>query len=207
MSNEITSHRNRTWATVLRAIFEQQRQLMQQYKEIEQLPSPPLPVHTPRAQVVLKDFAWRTTEELCQAFHALVTSVRTTNAPQPPETFNELADALHFFVELLIFAGVSADQCSGMGYPAEPPSGVVSSTEELFWRAQYTLGMAMFELKCKPWKQTPVATNEGAFRGKLLVAFDAFIAIWASLGATPADVDRHYFRKHRLNQARIAEKY
>jgi hypothetical protein len=201
--NEIIEHRNRAWTTILRAIFEQQRLLMQQYKEIEQLPAAPLPLHTPRSQVVLKDFAWRTTEELCEAYNALVSQVRQADEPHPIEAFTELADALHFFVELMIFAGVTADQCSGMGYP----SARVPVIEELYWRTHYQLGMAMHELKCKPWKQTPVATNEGAFRSRLLIAFEAFIALWSVLGATPADVDRHYFRKHRTNQTRIAEKY
>lgn len=194
----ITEHRDRAWKLILRAIFEQQATLMAQLKEVEQLPAPPLPLHTPGAQRVLKDFAWRTTEELGGAFHSLISGTRFANAPVPIETFNELADALHFFVEMLIFAGVGADQCSAIGFPGEPPEGIDHSTDELFWRAVYSLILATGELKCKPWRPAPTPTNEGAFREKLIRAFDDFMIVWATLGATPADVDRHYFRRHRL---------
>jgi hypothetical protein len=206
MSNHISEHRNRAWATILRAIFEQQTILMEQYRVVEQLPAPPLPLHTPAAQRILKDFGWRTVEELGAAFHALLTQVRTANAPIPMAAFNELADAMHFFVEMMVFAGISADQCSRIGFPAEPPEGITNSMDELFWRPVFSLTLTMHELKCKPWKPTPVATNEGVFRQKLILAFDDFIGLWVALGASPADIDRHYFRKHRLNQTNLAER-
>jgi hypothetical protein len=207
MTNQISEHRDRAWTTILRAIFEQQSILMKQYKEIEQLPAPPLPLHTPAAQRVLKDFAWRTVEEIGEAFHALMSMTAYSRAMVPVEAFDELADALHFFVESLIFAGITADQCSAMGFPAEPPEGISNSTDELFWRSVYSLIMATHELKCKPWKQTLVPTNEGLFRQKMVHSFEDFIAIWVELGASPADIDRHYFKKHRVNQTRITEKY
>lgn len=61
-------------------------------------------------QMRLKDLSQRTVEELMEAMHMLrnrpwKTSFATTNSDEFRE---ELIDALHFFVELLITAGMTA---------------------------------------------------------------------------------------------------
>lgn len=89
------------------AIFERQVELMKKYEKIEGRDWWPN-IDTKKGQVVLKDFAWRITEELGEAMNCLKnkpwkqTEIRT----DVEHYLEELADAFHFFIELCILSGL-----------------------------------------------------------------------------------------------------
>lgn len=202
------------WPSALRAIFERQRELMVRYKEIEQLPDPPVPLHHHSGQRVLKDFAWRTVEELAESWEAYLKH-SDPDVGRIHQT-EELADGLHFLVELLIFAGVTVEQCleSVANYPTvndflSPPWGESGSPslQEAYWRATMELGVAMNFLRNKPWKTSQVPTDEGRFRAQLRVAFAAHVDLWAWCGFGPEVMFDFYFRKSEVNRFRQRSAY
>jgi hypothetical protein len=98
-------------------VFARQKELMETFHAIEEarglLPDPDVPVDltTHEGQAVLRSYAWYITEELGEAMNLL------KNRPWKQKTYpvevykfyEELADAFHFFVELCILSGLSAD--------------------------------------------------------------------------------------------------
>lgn len=193
-----------TWSGILHQVFVRQTALMQKYKDIEQLPEPPLSLHTPAAQKVMKDFAWRVVEELAESYEGSLKHDDDDVALQHRN--EEMADALHFMVELLIFAGVTPAQCLEVR-----PEYLADDSElmdaDAWWNATYQLGIAMNFLRNKPWKQSQVPTDEKRFREQLLRAFTAFIALWTDLGIPMEELHSFYFRKSNVNEFRQRSQY
>lgn len=194
-----------TFAEQLRLIFARQSELMTKYQEIEGLPSPPLSLHLASAQRVLKDFAWRTTEELAEAYEALAKH-SSDDETAKAHAHEELADALHFFVELLIFAGITPEQCLAIT-PNGPLVITGRSLPEAYWLMTYELGLAMNFLRNKPWKQSQVPTDEGRFRGQLLNAWAALMDLWSVHDLNCVDMFAYYFRKSDVNAFRQRSNY
>src|SRR6266550_4839551 len=107
---------------LLRALFNRQRELMRKYHFIEQaniegaIPhglnhedphASGLDIQTKQAQQRLKDFFWRITEELGEAANTLKNKPwKITHMVTDEVHFREeLIDALHFFIEMMILAG------------------------------------------------------------------------------------------------------
>jgi len=99
-------------------IFKLQGELIEEYVKIEAVPQPPLQITSAESQVILKDFISRVIEELGEGFESynLLYTLATEGAPvqrmlDPIWNFvEEIADAMHFFIELLIFSGISTAQ-------------------------------------------------------------------------------------------------
>jgi hypothetical protein len=195
-----------SWFEILQQIFDRQRSLMIKYKAIEQLPDPPLSLHAQHGQRILKDFAWRSTEELCESFECWENSANLEICKQ--EALEELADALHFLVELLIFAGITPAQCV-IRVPQFPDDEdlILGQRFDAYWQATLKLGLAMNCLRNRPWKQSHVPTDEGLFRSKLLDAFAAHIDIWPLCEQSELDLLTYYLAKNDLNLARQEEGY
>lgn len=189
--------------TVVRAIFAQQRSLMDKYQAIEHLPAPPISVHHASGQRVLKDFAWRYTEELAESAEAYQKHAQSEHWRE------ELADATHFLVELLIFAGITADQCLAdtPTFSAMISAPTRSEMVRLYWDAVYSVGIAMNFLRNKPWKQSQVPTDEARFRTQLLDAWRVHVALWGGLGMQWDDWFAFYFRKAKVNEFRQRSSY
>lgn len=192
------------WEKVVHDVFDRQESLMQKYQHLEQLPAPPLSLHVAGHQRILKDFAWRVTEELAEAHEAYRRYPPGSDGWLQPVS-EELADALHFLVELLIFAGVTASQCLKQVSWFPPDDN--QSLEFVQWRATDHLGLAMHELRNKAWKQETVSTDEASCRRHLVLTFAAHMDIWASLGFDSEDLSRAFISKHEKNKARIDEGY
>jgi hypothetical protein len=190
---------------MLAVLFQRQQELMDAFREIEQLPAAPLPIHTGHGQRILKDFAWRTTEELTEAFHALMRTTDDIEAKM--HAGDELADALHFLIELFIFAGITPGSVlTRMSiFPASRYNGHVDSERlsHLFWRVAFELGIAMNFLKNRPWKRKPQPTDEGRFRLALLEVFISLMTLWAELGYSETDMYKFYMNKRSENVDRI----
>lgn len=198
------------WPSILRAIFRRQRELMDRYKQIEGLPNPPVSLHHASGQRVLKDFAWRATEELAESWEAKLRAIGSSDEQQialhVQHQIEELADALHFLVELLIFAGISAETCiAGVSEPR--PDHAHQDHVLAYWRATYELGLAMNFCKNKPWKQSQMPTDERRLRAQLIVALQAQIEIWTACRLGMGDLFNYYFRKAEVNAFRQRSNY
>lgn len=202
---------------MLETIFSHQRTLMNRYHEIEEKNvGYPIPFsvdeHGPfcgalnfddrASQLRFKDFAWRITEELTEATLSLGEEDRTHYE-------EELIDALHFSVELLILCGFRPKDFHGEFVPGN------DSLTRLFLynerRGVYPviekLGEAMNRLKLKPWKTTAMLTDKAAFRNSLGDFFVLFIGLLAEAGFTPRTATAMYLNKNAVNQFRQNSAY
>lgn len=103
---------------LLATIFAGQRQLMEEYDEIERRNGAVVPrpeffgqLDAREVQIRLKDLAWRVTEEISEATNTLKNKPwkQTFVATDVAHFEEEVADALHFFVEFLITAGFTPE--------------------------------------------------------------------------------------------------
>lgn len=112
----------------LEEIYEMQKGLLEEYIGIEGLPQYPIDINTKANQTLLKDFTSRIVEELSEGYESfqLVSECFEKNqakiireggdTPEYVEVLNHLqnaneenADAIHFFVELLIYANIQPE--------------------------------------------------------------------------------------------------
>lgn len=111
----------------LECIYSLQRKLLDSYIKIEGIPSYPVDVNTKKSQVLLKDFTGRVIEELAEGYEALTLVEELTIKNQLwfgsiysvddfIQTLNhlqnageEMADAMHFMTELLIYANIQPE--------------------------------------------------------------------------------------------------
>jgi hypothetical protein len=198
--------RPKTWPLILPLIFQRQAQLMEQYQAIEGLPKSPLSVHHAVSQKVLKDFAWRTTEELAESYEAWEKHPDNFEVAEQ-HALEELADAWHFFVELLIFAGITAEQCLAVQNRIVIPIRNRVASSDAYWYVVYKLGIAMNFLRNKAWKQSQVPTDEKRFREALLDTYKTMCMLWSDLGYGEDQIYSYYFRKAEVNAFRQRSKY
>lgn len=107
---------------MLQMIFSRQKHLMEKYHHIEkkngllQTEDCPVNIDDNKGQARLKDFSWRITEELGEAMNCLKNKPwkQTHMATDETHYREELIDALHFFVELFILSGMSAEDVYSM---------------------------------------------------------------------------------------------
>ncbi len=102
---------------MLKAIFEHQHKLAVKFNEIEDrnglliCKDIPVNLHDRFGQDRLKSFAWRVTEELAEAMGCLKNRAWKLTHYQTDEDhyYEEIIDALHFFVELMILSGFTPE--------------------------------------------------------------------------------------------------
>lgn len=105
----------------LEKIYDFQKELLDSYIKIEGLPSYPIDVNSKKSQIILKDFTGRVIEELGEGYESMLKVFNKRldyiKDMDNKETFlyikaeaqnlnEELADALHFFMELLIYTNI-----------------------------------------------------------------------------------------------------
>ena len=170
---------------------------MQKYAEIEKMPQWPLNVNTREGQKWFKDFLWRTTEEIAESYEAYL-------AGDDTHTIEELADALHFFTELLILAGFDSKWARKQLEGQEPNKVPV---EIAYLNAHFWLGMVGNTLKNKPWKQTEMLTDEVKFEQMMSRSFCALLQTFYVHGANNNVIHSFYTRKNQVNQFRVRSRY
>lgn len=102
-------------------IFRLQVDLCQQYKKVEGLPDFPISLDNKEGQKLIKDFIARVIEELGEAWESYETLMdmfhtgisREDMIPHLQNFNEELADALHFHMELLIYSGITISDIMG----------------------------------------------------------------------------------------------
>lgn len=208
----------------LEAIFRRQQEMFEKYHNIEMqqgfhlLVSFPINLNSKFAQHMLKDYAWRFTEELAEALGCLKVyefQGDWTKAPELPDYLEELIDALHFLTELTLLCGLGPAEVT-RGFEEDrlalllgPETGACK-VPDLYEQAAKTivaLGASCNYLKNKPWKQTPVLTDETSFKAQLVEVWWEFFRLLRLSGLTPKDVYDYYFRKSEVNRFRQGSNY
>ncbi len=107
----------RVQGDLLKAMFARQHELELKYREIESanlgIVFPGLAeIDNPLHQYLIKDLMWRVVEELGEAANCLKNKPwKNTHMPTDREHFlEEIADSMHFFIQLLMFVGLDAEQ-------------------------------------------------------------------------------------------------
>lgn len=124
----------------LEKIYELQMNLINEYTKIEGNVAPPININTKRSQVLLKDFTGRVIEELAEGYESLLQIDELMqknqlfrganwNEKDLRQVFNhlqnageEMADAMHFFVELLIYINIQPEDIDDWVNSKLPPS-------------------------------------------------------------------------------------
>ena len=187
----------------LQGIFQRQIELHEKYKIIEEanglglalVKDHPFSLDDPKWQYIIKDFAWRVTEEIAEAIEAELNG-------NDLHVVEELIDALHFYTELIIMCQGSYKNVI-VGKSKKPPITMPI----------YFLGLACNFLKCKPWKNTHVITDAQRFYPTLVSGYLALLylimetTIDGKKIATMENVYMIYFKKSLVNQFRIDSNY
>lgn len=193
----------------LEAIFQRQRELWSKYHPIEVksglriTEDCPVNLDDRRGQFQIKDYAWRVMEEVGEAIDAM---------SQDREHFHEeLIDGLHFLTELTIMAGYTPqDLTRHLTDPGDLLQKLIAqgdSEEEFAEKVTYLveqLGMMCNCLKNKPWKQSMMTTDRGAFTSHLRLVWIAYINL---IGLPADDITDIYLRKSQVNQFRQRSNY
>ena len=186
---------NKTW---LKDVFDKQTSVMHKYADIEGMPDWPLNVNTREGQKWFKDFLWRTTEEMMESLEAYRQSDMV-------HTIEELADALHFYVEFCILAGLDHIWADKVLWTSK--AKINDDVEANYLETVYQLGLIGNTLKNKPWKQTEMLTDENKFQVIVNRAFVALINTFIAHGCSYEDIHSYYTRKNKVNQFRQGSKY
>lgn len=204
---------------MLDKLYEFQKKLMDKYHPIEKLngllldENIPVEINSYRGQARLKDFMWRVIEELGEAMAAT----------SEDHTKEEIADALHFFLELLILSNITQVdlRCIVSVISMESYPDIDDNLQHIF---ECTLNPTFMSndkcvtmiilpltqagncLKQKPWKQTPQLTDINKYKELICKAFMSFITLCKTYGLTPEKLCKLYYSKHEVNQFRIRSK-
>lgn len=184
----------------LKGIFNRQSELHKKYGPIETrngiglaiIEGIPFDLDNPKWQYVIKDYAWRVSEELTEALEAY-------QEGNTPHTVEELIDALHFYTELLIISGYTAEDVH---------ERFLLASEYEILRPIYPVGLACNLLKNKPWKNTHVPTDKGRFKIHIVGGYICLLnLIMTNYLSSLSDVFMVYFKKSLVNSFRIRSNY
>lgn len=185
-------------------IFEKQTGLIVKYQAIEGMPDYPFHVDTKEGQKWFKDFLWRVSEEVAESYEAVLDLESGTNDVEVQEIHKneELIDALHFMVELLILTGRDSKWARAALKKFYRPGLFGLSVQESYLNIHYWLGMVGNTLKMKPWKQDPVLTNQELFDENLAKSFAALFDTLEVNGLDEKAVYELYQKKNAVNHFR-----
>lgn len=186
----------------LREIFKHQHQHLEDYKPIEArsglglaLIQDGFNIDDRKSQYLVKDYLWRVTEEMAEAL----------DAGYGEHALEEVADGLHFLVEIMIITGLDPKDTftleSLMNW-AKP-----RNTDKCFANVVTRLGMAANTLKMKPWKQSGMLTDDKRFRRYMIDAFRYYFLFARALGHDAQSLYDYYFRKSQVNDFRKRSNY
>jgi hypothetical protein len=196
----------------LEEIFDRQRNYLRSLKDIYQSNGvmlhaidPPWNLNGREEQEEFRLLAWRYTEELIEA----------AAEADPQKYVTEMADALHFLVEIAIYAGITPgdiyqgpeydwqslwDECQRALYP-----GCRRGYGDLCNIAIQCIGTAMCLLKQRSWRTDHRPTDQGLFRYAYNEAFYAFIMECVTRGITAQALYDAFFAKAKINDQRTSE--
>lgn len=186
-----------------------QLELLESYQKIENLPLWPVNLDIKSHQELIKDFIARVVEELAESYEAYLNG-------DWANTREELADALHFFMEILIYTVPSSnfkqvleiapnqDTFDVLLHRDQPR---VNGLVQWYWYVTYHLNIARNNLRNKRWKQTQVLAQKAEFIVNLAKAFHTLIFGFKLMGMDSTDIYEIYYLKNRVNHFRIKSRY
>lgn len=202
-------------------IFHRQHSLVLKYMPIEKAnglvitEACPVDLDDRFGQARLKDFFWRFTEELGEAFEAY-------SRGEHDLFKEELIDALHFLVEIYLLADITPGRIMQVlmdtGYDLNYVRGddklqvLFNDSLELrdlkrgLWNTVYSLSLASNYLKNRPWKQSTKVTNRVEFEKHLVYVLVKLISVCKLSGLTYDETFKMYFEKSAVNHTRIQDK-
>lgn len=192
-----------TWLDVM---YQKQLNVAIKYKDIEGLPQWPLSLDPKSSQVVFKDFLYRISEELSESYETEVDESTKVFDEDGTElhAIEELADALHFYLELLIYVGIKPERLKKWYSEYEYKE---ISVDKAYLMAQFRIGMSGQQLHNKPWKTDMIRTDVNKFVTCLKELFFALLDVFRSQGASDEIIFNRYTRKNKVNQFRQKSKY
>lgn len=191
-------------------LLDRQSELIEKYKKIEGMPDPPMDINTKEAQIWVKDFLWRVTEELMEAYEAKLLN-------HDEHFLEELSDALHFYLEIFILV-----DCKSILYGVDGSmddyflKGMIrgvrdfkrNNTKQRIFDIIYHLGLAGNFLRNKKWKQTQVFVDKERFYEELKLGFVELIGLIIESGIkNKYDLLNLYYKKFIVNQFRQRSNY
>lgn len=194
---------------IMKAIFKKQKELALTYHSIEsnngllQTEDFPVCLDDPRGQQRLKDFAWRITEELGEAHESLGALCGETS----DHFREELMDALHFLVELLLNIGLTHEDVPSFPHEHVSKTDLCAEKDKRMSEFITALAVSMNCLKNKPWKMTNMRTDRIYFIFHIRITFVKFFYILADAGITEKMMYQYYFKKHAVNKFRQRSNY
>ena len=154
-------------------------------------------------QLRIKELAWRVTEEIAEASRAL-------SYGSPSDYHMEISDVIHFLVELMIVSGLTPESDPELSLEQAylkarqgggPP--VQSTLQELWFAVVESLGLAMNQLKNRPWKEKSRETDRPEYFNQLRLTFFNLVTVCVeSEVESPEMFHQLYFRKNEINQQR-----
>lgn len=192
-------------------IFQRQHALMEKYLLIEirndlcHTQDCPVDLNDKFGQARLKDFFWRITEELGEACEANRIHPELKN-----HVLEELADALHFLVEMYLLAGVKPSHWGGESCRLETMVQASCDGVDLetgCFEITYYLGVASNCLKNRPWKQNHQLTDTLKFMMNLRMCLPLLIDVFVSQGLNADEIFRMYWKKSEVNKFRQRSNY
>ncbi len=196
----------------LELIFMRQHALMSKYIPIEvsnklcHTESCPVDLHDKFGQARLKDFFWRVTEELGESVEAFRIHPELRN-----HMLEELADAMHFLVEVNLLAGLNyheygtPEECRLEGLAKASCDGV--DIETGCFEVIYYLTLASNCLKNRPWKMNHQLADVRKFQGYLRKCLPLLIDVFVSQGMSADEIFRMYWKKSEVNKFRQRSNY
>lgn len=186
-----------THIELLRTAFGVHKHLIDQFHPIEVASGLladnnfPVDIETPSGQHLIRDFAWRITEEITEA-------LRSHNEGFPrDQILEEVIDAFQFWIELCWLVELSPNVVNDTSQPIHGSAFRLACLNFI-----EDLGMAVNLLKNKPWKKK-LQPVPHAFLPQIAGLYGRFIGIAGSLGFSPDEFYAAYFRKAQINQERI----
>lgn len=182
-------------------LLDRQSELIEKYKKIEGMPDPPFDIDLKESQIWVKDFLWRVTEELMEAYESRDNYDHYTE---------ELSDALHFYLEIFILVDYKPKMddhyLRGMirgvkDFERDDIKGRIFDTI-------YHLGLSGNFLRNKKWKQTQVFVDKNRFYEELELGFNDLIGLIIESGVgNKYDLLNLYYKKFQVNQFRQQSRY
>ena len=193
----------------LEEIFDHQLELMEKFHVIERENGFHRPdiiglnLDHPVNQDRLRGLAWHCIEEYGEALDA-----------EPEHRLEELADTMHFLVELILTSGMRSHhfgdsreeqlaQLMLKGVEENWPSLGPNELPILQLSFVAALGSAMNTLKNRPWKQTRRETDLGVYYARLRVALVEFLTVVCYMGYNAEQLHHAYVRKNAENHSRV----
>lgn len=141
----------------LNQILKLQAELLSHYIGIEGLPQYPVNPHVKANQILLKDFIARITEEVGEGYESVLKGYEVLRSNMsPPKSdiehpffnlFEELSDAMHFYMELFLYLDITQDKVYGhfdeMDNPVERGLGCL---ENMYYHGYQLREAAMRDL-------------------------------------------------------------